>query len=1163
MQKKRNHRRYYGLFSILGVSVVGLSLLAGLVSSIGLKDDSHVVNSLTNQEATMKPSVIPQSLSSVDVKVTSESFDSGAISADEISDADGNYILTGTNKANTAAKVVKINFQMQYLYDWTYNKQNGYVVRQVVADTDDLGYYYALLVNNNITITANDTSDASNNNDVENNCQKFTLQNPALVVQLYDNGSGFEQRNVYQLQLPDFSINDFSTLSEHHPELGATQIPPISTTSSVEGSAAYQDCLKGTAQDNIWNHVYVEDAITNETTNDELSFIRSMKYTDNSVVGGQSTWHNNIDQSVFVNSNDKHVIYKLLAKTHINDISKSGQDKGNTEDFYILKKLYLNNANNMVYIKDATTNKKMILLFGGNSYQSFWFYDFCVTTNGNATKDVNPLLYANYNFDPTNSTNYYGGDGLYPNVVKRLFYLPFMDRNKVSNLAWYVGGAKTLKITSKDGSSTPYIFLAMMQPNISDYNSRLYFGDSSSSTDSSNAAQVAANTGSSSTSTKTIDQVKQGTYGTSYQVNRFNNTTVNANLDGNTGSTTSNLTAESTNTISMNTSLQKGRNHNDQYLNQEILVGSSSINASYQLLSSEGYESISNGIKSEVVSASSFWFPFTAIQSLTVLPVMTSSIASLIAVDPTVGPQQNMIYMNDFFDKVVDRNNHFALFNCVFRSNKFYKFNFGKKFITLPQTWIKNIDGPKTATNVAPNGNPFNSGNIIVGTDFYGFSRVLTNLNPHPSEVFDNTLGDGLENTASQKILAFSPEITSEVITTSSGDSYNRVSAILIVRGFIYNVSYSFQSLSGVGVVPIADFSKANIVNINPNQHINDVSNLLSISYSDNNWIISYQDPTKKKHAFYSLKLDQNNNLTFSKNRDLSFININNNDVTKVIAKGVSSCFTFSISGNSGEQVDFINTSNLVSTDNGNTQLQGGTIIDNWSVWGKVDRVNDQYLIDSGLIKQTPKKIMNSPGLLNQLITYTGGWSYDPLTQQTFAKPKIINPRVEGSSLVFDVALMYVNGIYYTSAQFDSKEYPNVVYDATLATPSFKFDGFSPMEPWVLPVVISISVVLTLVLISVGIGIPLSIKRDHKLTQKGFSSTNKKVDTLKSAVGNVYNKVIVQTKNNKQWQMLKSSNNKAPNLKSKSTVPSFPSKPTGPSKLVSGLEKSISPKKPN
>ncbi|WP_027124101.1 hypothetical protein [Mycoplasmoides pirum] len=1072
---KIKRSKFFAISSLLGISIVGLFL----VSTINLNNNkNNLDNSLVNKNTNLtRNKVNPQPLTNInDLKITSQNIESGKVNTDEVVDNNGNYILTATNQSSNKAKIVKLDFQMQYLYQWEYNVLN-YQTRQIVADTDDNGYLYVLLVNNQLTLSVEDQ------NNLTANDIRFIIQNPAIVVQIYDTGSSFEQLNVYNLGLPNFGINNKANITSNLADTSNTITDPE-------------------AADNIWDHIYVQEAIQETDDNSKLSFIRNTT-TSNSTASDTRTTENNI----YVNDDSKSIIYKLLGNSG-KKAANSAIDTSN-HDYYILKQLYLNNANNMVYLKDKYTNKKMILLFGGNAYQSFWFYNFEVKTTGKQNLYVTPLLYANYDFDPyaskyQNEVEYYANSGRNnSSVLKKYFYLPFMLKNKISNLAWFVGGAKTLTITNQENNkSDSYVFLAMMQPNISDFNSSLV--DNAQNIQSAN-----------------IETIKKGTFGTPEEVSSWNesNKTITGNYE-----------PSSIPSIAMpapqNTNIQNTKNTGNQYNNQDILVSSSSINASlYQLGQSQGIWS---------TRSDNFKYPFSAIQTQTILPIMTSEIASSICIEPKSSyndfPEEK-IYLNTFSNLSTNSNSNFpekfSLFNCVETkpsTKNFKRFDFAREIISNPRNWtqdIKNISAPPSDYNGTTTNNPNQI--IEVGYDFVGLSRILLNKNPKKSS---NFLNDGWENTASQKIVAFSPQLTSKKIKTSFG-TYMQVGAVLIFRGFAYSFTYDYiQPALGLKMVPYAnllnDKTKNSIELINE-KSINKFTNLLSISYFADNWVLTYQDKNLNKHLCYRITyLSDLSVWSFSLDNYLSSNGLNK----------ISKLFVFF-------ENNFIflyeeKTSQILNTNTNSTHNldENSSITTNSNIWGIIKPVEKQHLIDSNLLDKTPSEIVSDYDLLKQLINYSGGWSViDNQTNKPTEEPIIFNIKTTSSTITFDVALKFINGKYYTSVLFNSLEYPNIVYNTSLNIPSFSYDGFASLAVWVMPAIISGVSFLVVLFILIGVLVTLSLHKNKKIMQKGFASSNKKIDTLTTAVGSVYQKILTQTKNNKSPQMLKAAR-KRPTAKS-------------------------------
>ncbi|WP_027123762.1 hypothetical protein [Mycoplasmoides pirum] len=946
--KKNKHYKFW-LISFLLSIVLFFIVIFNIDSISEIFKNKNLDISFQNQtnNFSKNTNIVPKDLIEIkDLKITSQNIQQGKLSAEEATFGD-NYILAATNDNNTKAKVVKLNYQMKYLYEWEFETIN-YHTRQIIADKDDIGYFYVLLVNNNLTISGSNINSA--------NTSSFLVQNPAIVIQLFDNGSSFEKRNTYSLNLPDFKVND------------KTKHSSIITSNE--------------AANNIWDHIYVQEAIQSSDENSKLSFIRNTNLNNSSA---------NSNNDIYINDNSKSVIYKLLSS----EGKKNSNSENSTEQsYYILKQLYLNNANNMVYLKDKTTNKKMILLFGGNSYQNFWFYDFEVTiSNSYSNYYVNPLLYANYNFDPYGTK--YQDEVMYKaqkdrnnsDVLKNYFYPLFMRVNKISNLAWYVGGAKTITLTNQSNNqSESYVFLAMMQPNVSDFHKDLYSTNSNKDTNS-------------------IDQIKKGTFGTPTEVSLWNETNINS--------------SNRPNYISF-----KNQNFNPQndffadaqkYYNKELLVGSSSINASYQTFSSP-----ENKPWGSLVS--NFFYSFTAIQSSTVLPVMTSDVASLICVKPQTSQNissDEKIYLNTFLD--LDKNTtktltNFSLFNSFPLNDKFYNFDFAKEMITNPYDWTQDID---TSSN----------SNYKVGYDDANMSRILLNKNPTKSTKFKS---DGWENTASQKIIAFSPQLTSENVQTPYG-TYKKVAATLIVRGYIYSFTYDFEvQPNGSRILPIANLTNKQITE-------NDLkfTNILSISYINNIWMITFQDNVNRsgETLFYSIKYLPNNNKQSWNVVKNNILPANTGKISKIFNLANNN-YLFIIKEDKNV--------NLINYEAGHTtNFDINSLMTDPSIWGTVSLVSSKFIIDSGLANMTPTQIVNDSNLLYQLIEYTGGWSMDSTTNKPTESPLIINVQTTSTTISFDVAIKFINGNYYTSANIDSSQYSNVFKNENLNIPKFVYEGFA------------------------------------------------------------------------------------------------------------------------
>ena len=317
------------------------------------------------------------------------------INISSVVDSDGNYILPAKTKTGDKASVVKLSQSGAFLGSWEFNT-SGYVVREIVKDTDDLGYYYVLIASKNVEVTGGPSNGTGNLGNAS-----FSVENAAKVVQIKDEGNSFSINNIYSLEIPEFS--------------------------SAGGGLD-------------WSKIYIEEPASKETGNADFNFI----YTTNTASGGTTKTGS-------------------VAKNDVKRISETWSDNERNTEQSVMTKLYDNSARNMAYI--SHNDKKMILIFGGSDAQSLWFYDFFVSTSKQTPEQPQTgFLYANYEFD-FNTT----ADGQYDindttTYPKAYEYKALNNKSKTNNIAWFVGGAKT--VTRKNNS---FVLLSMMEPNFSNY----------------------------------------------------------------------------------------------------------------------------------------------------------------------------------------------------------------------------------------------------------------------------------------------------------------------------------------------------------------------------------------------------------------------------------------------------------------------------------------------------------------------------------------------------------------------------------------------------------------------------------------------------------------------------------------------------------------------
>ncbi|PFH42375.1 hypothetical protein BIX78_00010 [Mycoplasmoides pneumoniae] len=105
------------------------------------------------------------------------------------------------------------------------------------------------------------------------------------------------------------------------------------------------------------------------------------------------------------------------------------------------------------------------------------------------------------------------------------------------------------------------------------------------------------------------------------------------------------------------------------------------------------------------------------------------------------------------------------------------------------------------------------------------------------------------------------------------------------------------------------------------------------------------------------------------------------------------------------------------------------------------------------------------------------------------------------------------------------------------------------LPSWVIPVSVGSSVGILLILLILGLGIGIPMYKVRKLQDSSFVDVFKKVDTLTTAVGSVYKKIITQTSVIKKApSALKAANNAAPKAPVKPAAPTAPRPPVQPPK---------------
>ncbi|WP_027119614.1 hypothetical protein [[Mycoplasma] testudinis] len=82
--------------------------------------------------------------------------------------------------------------------------------------------------------------------------------------------------------------------------------------------------------------------------------------------------------------------------------------------------------------------------------------------------------------------------------------------------------------------------------------------------------------------------------------------------------------------------------------------------------------------------------------------------------------------------------------------------------------------------------------------------------------------------------------------------------------------------------------------------------------------------------------------------------------------------------------------------------------------------------------------------------------------------------------------------------------------DANIAA-STSISGFGQLPTYVIPVAVAVPIVIVAIALGLGLGIGIPMQKNKKALKQGFEISNKKVDTLTTAVGSVFKQIINRT----------------------------------------------------
>nr|ACZ50037.1 adhesin [Mycoplasmoides genitalium] len=187
--------------------------------------------------------------------------------------------------------------------------------------------------------------------------------------------------------------------------------------------------------------------------------------------------------------------------------------------------------------------------------------------------------------------------------------------------------------------------------------------------------------------------------------------------------------------------------------------------------------------------------------------------------------------------------------------------------------------------------------------------------------------------------------------------------------------------------------------------------------------------------------------------------------------------------------------SNSVATNNGG--LAPSYTENRVDAWGKVEFADNSVLQARNLVDKTVDEIINTPEILNSFFRFTPAFEDQKAT--------LVATKQSDTSLSVSPRIQFLDGNFYDLNSTIAGVPLNIGF------PSRVFAGFAALPAWVIPVSVGSSVGILFILLVLGLGIGIPMYRVRKLQDASFVNVFKKVDTLTTAVGSVYKKIITQT----------------------------------------------------
>lgn len=456
-------------------------------------------------------------------------------------------------------------------------------------------------------------------------------------------------------------------------------------------------------------------------------------------------------------------------------------------------------------------------------------------------------------------------------------------------------------------------------------------------------------------------------------------------------------------------------------------------------------------------------------------------------------------------------------------------------------------------------------------TDNGGTWRSSSSWGPRYSN-YSYTFMNSSSNSTGQNDYA----VTADANDGMQSRVYNKVVAYVPEDIGANNVALSYNRDGMRAIITTKDGTKATSAKLSLYKSDTRLNSLSNISYTDQTWFLWFHDTNVSKDShdiIYFFTYDDTTNQVFFSQTNLSLgdgteilniLPLNQDYIYVLSRKAVAPSVGLKnddyevtpllyhltdIKGNYNQNLQYNNliTDSAVIKTDGVPAYSNSSGIQNAyqkAIWGTVGFKDIDYLTKAGFLANPASFLADDPSALQTLVSYQPGW--DGQDFKVSAKANADN------QLQLSVSIKYFNGQYFSPQQLSAQSALTQTYG-----------GFSALPTWVLPVAIAVPILFLAIILALGLGLGIPMARTRKLQDKGFTQTFKKVDTLTSAVGSVYKKIITETSTiKKKPQMLKSATKSIKKPEVSAPKPSTP-KPVGTAAPTKPIFKSaVSPTRP-